>query len=122
MMAWHASGEFGADQVAWVESPNAVFPANRLFFAEIKDVPFLRPTLDVAVTETGEGTATLEITSDRFAYFVHVLTPDPGVRFTDNYLDLRPGHVRRIGVSGLAADLPASSLSVLPYAGLSEGS
>ncbi len=32
-MAWHTAGEFGADQVAWVESPDGLFPANRLFFA-----------------------------------------------------------------------------------------
>ena len=37
-------------------------------------------------------------------------------------LDLRPGESRRIEVTGLTTDVPASSLKVLPYAGLSEGS
>ena len=122
VMAWHASGEFGADQVAWVESPDGLFPANRLFFAEIKDVPFLPATLGTNVVETGPGRATIEVTADRYAYFVHVPTPAPGVRFSDNYLDLRPGESRQIEVTGLTTDVPASSLKVLPYAGLSEGS
>ena len=122
VMAWHAAGEFGADQVAWVESPDGMFPANRLFFAEIKDVPFLPATLDTSIVETGPRCATIEVTADRYAYFVHVPTPAPGVRFSDNYLDLRPGESRRIEVTGLTTDVPASSLKVLPYAGLSEGS
>lgn len=122
VMAWHATAEFGADQVAWVESPDRLFPPNRLFFAEIKDIPFLPVAFDVNVIETGPDRATIDIRADRYAYFVHVPTPAPGVRFSDNYLDLRPGEPREIEVRGLTADVPASSLRVLPYAGLSEGS
>ncbi len=51
----------------------------------------------------------------------HVPTPAPGVRFSDNYLDLRPGEPREIEVRGLTEHTLAS-LRVLPYAGLSEGS
>jgi beta-mannosidase len=116
-MAWSTSGEFGSDQVAWVESPDGLFPANRLFFAEIKDIPFLTAALDVHVIETGAGTATIDITADRFAYFVHIPTPAPGVRLSDNYLDLRPGESRQIEVRGLTSVATASSLRVLPYAG-----
>jgi beta-mannosidase len=94
-----------------------LFPANRLFFAEIKDIPFLPANLDVNVIETGVGTATIDITADRYAYFVHVLTPAPGVRFSDNYLDLRPGEPRQIEARGLTTEVDASSLKVLPYAG-----
>ena len=117
VMAWSTAGDFGADQVAWVESPDGMFPANRLFFAEIKDIPFLPANLDVNVIETGVSTATIDITADRYAYFVHVLTPAPGIRFSDNYLDLRPGEPRQIEVRGLTAEVDASRLTVLPYAG-----
>ena len=117
VMAWSTAGEFGADQVAWVESPDGLFPANRLFFAEIKDIPFLPATFDVNVIETGVGTATIDVISDRYAYFVHVPTPAPGIRFSDNYLDLRPGEPREIEVWGLTSDVSAASLQVLPYAG-----
>lgn len=117
VMAWSATGEFGADQVAWVENPDGLFPANRLFFAEIKDIPFLPAMLDVNVIETGPGRATIDITADRYAYFVHAPTPAPGIRLSDNYLDLRPGEPREIEVWGLTAEVPASSLTVLPYAG-----
>ncbi len=118
VMTWSTSGEFGADMVAWVESPDGLFPANRLFFAEIKDIPFLPATLDLRVVETGAGTATIEVTADRYAYFVHIPTPAPGVRLSDNYLDLRPGEPRQIEARGLTPVLTASDLVVLPYAGI----
>lgn len=117
VMAWSTISEFSADQVAWVESPDGLFPANRLFFAEIKDIPFLPGTLDVNLIETGVDTATIDITTDRYAYFVHIPTPAPGVRFSDNYLDLRPGEPREIEVRGLTGSVDVSTLKVLPYAG-----
>ena len=102
-MAWHAAGEFGADQVAWVESPDGVFPANRLFFAEIKDVPFARD----ARHEHRRDRPAVRVTADRYAY-CHA-DAGPGVRFSDNY----PTAPRRVAADrghGLTTDVPASSL------------
>ncbi|HET7724358.1 MAG TPA: glycoside hydrolase family 2 protein [Propionibacteriaceae bacterium] len=118
VMAWHTRGELTGDQVAWVESPDGIFPANRLFFAEIKDIPFIPAALEVNLIETGAGRVTIDVVADRYAYFVHVPTPVPGLRFSDNYLDLRPGEPRRIEVRGLTGAVDASSLVVLPYAGI----
>ena len=117
VMAWSTVGELGPDQVAWVESPDGLFPANRLFFAEIKDIPFLPATLDVNVVQTGAGSATIDVTADRYAYFVHIPSPTPGLRFSDNYVDLRPGEPKQITVRGLRPGTDVSMLRVLPYAG-----
>lgn len=101
---------------AWVESPNAAFPSNRHFFAEIKDLTFGKSELDVSVRENGDG-AVVDIESRGYSYFVHVPSPVPGLRFTDNYLDLRDGDQARIEVSGLPLNFDLSRLEVRGYAG-----
>lgn len=100
------------DHYAWVDSPDGVFPSNRLFFAEIKDIPFGDSELEVVATRTGSGEADLRVTAAGFAYFVHALTPARGVRFATNYIDLRPGEGVTIHVSGLPADVDPASIEV----------
>jgi beta-mannosidase len=107
-----ASLELLGDRYAWVDSPDGVFPANRLFFAEIKDIPFGEHKLDVVATEAGPGKAALTITATGFAYFVHLLTPLPGIRFDTNYLDLRDGEAAEIAITGLPDDFDPMSLEV----------
>ncbi|SEP38408.1 glycoside hydrolase family 2 protein [Amycolatopsis saalfeldensis] len=101
--------ELTADRYAWAEGG---FPSNRLFFAEIKDIPFGEPGLDVAVTRTGPGAASLKITAAGFAYFVHALTPAPGTRFHTNYLDLRDGETATIEVTGLTDEFDPAGIEV----------
>lgn len=107
-----------ADRFAWVESTDGGFGPNRLFFAEIKDIRWLPTSLDVTAESTGPGTARLTVTASRYAYLVHVLTPAPGVRFGDNYLDLRAGDTAVIEVSGLPDGFDPATLVVRTYAGL----
>ncbi len=110
---WKAEGlELTGDRYAWVTSPEDVFPANRMFFAEIKDIPFGEPTLEVVATSIGPATAALSITANGFAYFVHALTPAPGVRFDSNYFDLRDGDTAAIEVTGLPAGFDPGSIQV----------
>ena len=47
-------------------------------------------------------TARVTLTADGFAYFVHLLSPAPGVRFSDNYLDLRTGDSAVVDVTGVS--------------------
>ena len=113
---WTAAGlELAADRYAWVDSQDGAFPSNRLFFAEIKDIPFGEPKLDVAATKTGPGKAVLTITATGFAYFVHALTPLPGARFDVNYLDLRDGETATIEVTGLPDDFDPASIEVYAW-------
>jgi beta-mannosidase len=104
--------ELTADRYAWVESQDGAFPSNRLFFAEIKDIPFGEPKLDVLTVKTGPGEASATITATGFAYFVHALTLAAGARFETNYLDLRDGQTTTINVTGLPDDFDPATIEV----------
>ncbi|HEU5486130.1 MAG TPA: glycoside hydrolase family 2 protein, partial [Microlunatus sp.] len=106
-----------ADRYAWVSSPDDLVPANRAFFGEIKDLPLGRSTARVTTERTGTDTARIGLAAEGFAYFVHVLTPTPGVRFSDNFLDLRDGDAAVIEVTGLPAEFDLAELEVRGYAG-----
>jgi beta-mannosidase len=115
-----ATGDLTRDggTYAWVESPNGAFPSNRHFFAEIKDLTFGKSELDVSVTANGAGDgAVVDVVSRGYSYFVHIPSPVPGLRFTDNYLDLRDGDRTQIEVSGLPPNFDLSRLKVCGYAG-----
>ena len=117
---WSFSGgadAFAASRYAWVESPSGQFPANRLYFAEIKDIPFGPCTLQTQVVPTGAGEAEITITARGHAYFVHIPSPVPGIRFTDNYLDLRDGDTVRIRVTGMPDGFDPQQLEVRGYPG-----
>jgi beta-mannosidase len=103
-VVWSRMGTFGPDEFAWVSAPDGDFPANRLFFGEIKDLRLVDEPLDIRVVD-GEN---IEITAPRFAYFVRVLSATPQARFSDNYVTLRAGESIRIRVTGVA-DLGALS-------------
>jgi hypothetical protein len=89
---WSAS-ELGAgpDRVLLVSSRDSSTPANRLFFAQPKDLD--RAPAKVAADVHGR---TVTLTADAYALFVHVLCDDPTVRFDDNYFDLTSGESRTI--------------------------
>jgi hypothetical protein len=53
----------------------------------------------------------------RVAYFVHVLTPAPGVRFGDNHFDLRDGDTATIDVTGLPEGFDPVALDVRGHIG-----
>jgi beta-mannosidase len=113
---WTRSGlELIEDRYAWVDSLDGDFSPNRLFFAEIKDIPFGDSKLDVVATKADRGNATLSVTATGFAYFVHALTPEPGTRFDINYLDLRDGDTATIEVTGLPEGFDPRSLEVYAW-------
>jgi beta-mannosidase len=110
--------ERGADRYAWVESADGAFPANRLFFAEIKDLPLRRTPVRSTVERTGPTSARVTVTADAFVYLVRCTTPYPTARCSDNYLDLRAGDLRTITVTGLPADFDPADLVVGSYVGV----
>ncbi len=110
---WSGAGlELTGDRFAWVDSHDGAFPSNRLFFAQIKDIPFGKFTLAVNATRTGPSEAELTITTKGYAYFVHALTPSLGTRFNINYFDLRDGETATLDVTGLPNDLDPASIEV----------
>ena len=119
--AWVWEGEPGvatSDRYAWVSSPDGAFPANRLFFDHLKNLPLPAPELSVAITSVSAGSATVSITAATFAYFVRVLSPAPGVTFSDNYVDLQAGESTAIEVVGLPPDFDPQDLVVESYRGV----
>ena len=106
---------------AWVSSPDGAFGPNRLFFDHLKNLPLPVPVFTVEIAAEAPGTASVTVTAETFCYFVHLLTPAPGVRFSDNYLDLRPGDVARIDVTGLPAGFDPRELQVASCRGLRSG-
>jgi beta-mannosidase len=79
----------GPDRCLAVSSGSGAFPANRRFFAAIKDLERPRAT----VQHTAQD-GVVRLRTDVYAYFVCVATPDERVRFSDNYVELEPGEER----------------------------
>jgi beta-mannosidase len=116
-LAWTSPGPVaGMDRYAWVSTPDGLFPDNRAFFVPVKRLPVGTAELTVETAAAGDGAATVDITARGYAYFAHVLSPAPGVRFSDNYLDLRDGQSVRIRVDGLPDGFDPADLRVATYA------
>ena len=77
--------------LALVSSANDTFPDNRLFFTRIGELNLPDPMLHFEVARLSDTSAKVTIHNSRFAYFVRVLTPWPGVRASSGALDLLPG-------------------------------
>lgn len=103
-----------AQAFAWVHQVGTG-RTNRLFFAALQDLALPQVRLDSRVTRTGRTTAEVEISADGFAYFVRALSPWPGVRYSQNAVDLRAGDHVRIQVSHLPTDVDVDQITVEHY-------
>jgi beta-mannosidase len=81
----------------WLWGDEGRIPDNRTFFAEMKDLVRDRPSVSAEWIDNAEGLA-LRLTSDRHAYFTHVLASIDGVRYSDNWFDLFPGREKVIRI------------------------
>jgi beta-mannosidase len=94
---WEAGALPGApDRYLAVSSSAGAFPANRHFFAAIKDLDRPRPEVAHSVESSDDGRLSVTLRADSYAYFVNVATPDERVRCSDNYIELEPGEERTI--------------------------
>jgi beta-mannosidase len=108
---WAAGALEGrADRYLAVRAVDGAFPANRHFFAAIKDLDRPPGRVEHAVERADAGALAVKLRAHAgtFAYFVQVAVPDGGVRLSDNYVELDPGEERTIvlvpGDGGLAPD------------------
>ena len=109
--AANAQGERG--HVLMVRATGDRFAPNRHFFAALKDLDRPMPEAPrVELERLGAGELAVRITASVYLYFVHVLTPDERVSFSDNYIDLAAGETRVIRVRKPGGALDAESLSV----------
>jgi len=90
-------------------SQSGRFYGNRHFFVEVKDLVRPKPNLKVEINERDDGTyeasprgrgsaRRVRVATDTYAYFVKLVVPVEGTRFSDNYFDLFPGQERVIEV------------------------
>ena len=81
-----------------VRSRSGSFPDNRHFFVEVKDLVRPKPDLKVEIAEGSDGKYEVRVATDVYAYFVKLVVPIEGTKFSDNYFDLFPGQERVIEV------------------------
>jgi beta-mannosidase len=77
-----------------VRSPSGLFPDNRHFLVEVKDLVRPKSNLKVEMNERDDGKYEVRVATDTCAYFVKLVVPVEGTRFSDNYFDLFPGQER----------------------------
>ncbi len=81
-----------------VRSSSGSFPDNRHFFVEIKELVRPRANLKVEISQRDDATHQVRLATDTYAYFVKLVVPIAGAKFSDNYFDLLPGQERIIEV------------------------
>ncbi len=81
-----------------VRSSSGLFPDNRHFFVEVKDLVRPKPDLKVEIAKGGDGEYKVRVATDVYAYFVKLVVPIEGTKFSDNYFDLFSGQERVIEV------------------------
>lgn len=99
----------------WVDSPSGAFASNRMFFTPVKELALPSPGLTYQVLAAGETEALVNVRSERFAYFVRVLTPWGGVVASDNAFDLETGATRTVRLSGLPRGYAPSAIEVRDF-------
>jgi len=79
-------------------SQSGRFYGNRHLFVEVKDLVRPKPDLKVAIAQGSDGKYEIRVATDVYAYFVKLVVPIEGTKFSDNYFDLFPGQERVIEV------------------------
>lgn len=95
------SRDVGArNRYLWVTTTNGIFPDNRYFFVDFKDLH--RTPAEPKVEKTRLSDHELEVTltapDDGYCWFVHLQRPVAATRYSDNYVDLAPGQSKTITV------------------------
>jgi len=96
--AGHLDIEDARREYLAVRSLSGLFPDNRHFFVEVKNLVRPKPNLKVAISERDDGTYEVRVATDVYAYFVKLVVSIEGTKFSDNYFDLFPGQERVIEV------------------------
>ena len=110
---WRGEAAGGAGDMITVRSADDAFPANRWFFAPIKDLERGTVTAPDVRFESGEdGALIVIIAASRPLWFVHLLVVDEAVRFSDNYFDLMAGETQRVVVTHPSRTLSEAHVTV----------
>jgi beta-mannosidase len=112
---WARSERLATGRWAWVHSTDGTFPANRFFAGEVRDLRLGADAPQWTVDRTGETTASVTVRATALTYQARVTTGVPGVRYSDNYVDLRPGDETTIELGDLPAGLDTKAITVRGY-------
>jgi beta-mannosidase len=88
------------------------FPANRHFFAAIKDIPFVDAMPEMRVEQLDARHLRATVTGTAYHYGVRIEAPHPATRYSDNCFDVMRGEVRSILISNAQAELAAGDLFI----------
>jgi beta-mannosidase len=107
-----ALGGRSAGSYVSVRSAAGAFPANRHFFADLKDLDRQSTAPNLVVVPVGPHEVRVQLSAPTtgYVYFAHVTSPYESTRFSDNYVDLLPGETRGIVVNDPQRDVTAESL------------
>ncbi|NGY05576.1 beta-mannosidase [Solimonas terrae] len=113
-VVWRGHAPTGArDRALCVHSPDGLFPANRLMLAPIKSLQLAagaKPRLDVV--QSGPCSLHVRLAADAYLLFVQLVVERPGMRYSDNYFDLRAGEVRDVIVTDPHGPISPCELAV----------
>jgi beta-mannosidase len=102
----------GPDCYLSVRSAGGMFPANRHFFVPIMDLE--RDPLPVTTTieQVDHHTLRVHLSTQVYAFFVHLIVSHEETHYGDNYFDLEPGEKRTITVTNADIALTSDMLTV----------
>ncbi|MGA8258514.1 MAG: glycoside hydrolase family 2 protein, partial [Nocardioides sp.] len=98
---WRWTGTPTAELVARVREASGRAPTNRRFFGRLKDLPVSEGRVRAEVVERNGPRAVIRLTASGYCYLARLEADHPGVRFSQNYVDLGPGESCEIEVTGL---------------------
>ncbi len=97
------------EQLLCVRSVDHRFPPNRHLLAPVKDLALRAGArAQVTITQQVECEVEVHLEADAYLLFVQLTSEQLGVRFSDNYFDLRAGESRTVIVRSATALSPGS--------------
>jgi beta-mannosidase len=113
MVIWTSPDPVSADTIAWVSGDRIT--ANRQFFGSLMELPLAESSVEWSASRIDATSASVELVATGHCAYVRVASPAPGVRFDDNYIDMRPGERRTLQVTGLPEGFDLDALDVSSY-------
>lgn len=97
---WCAALSVRADRVLRASSPSAVFETARHLFVPIAQLELQAGAApQAAFTRVSATEIRVDLTAETWLAFVHLTTPRPDLRFSDNHFDLAAGDTRSVTVT-----------------------
>ncbi len=101
------------NHVLTVRAVDDAFPANRHFFAAIKDLDRSRGAQpECAIERVGASELRVTLKAPAYLFFVHLLVPSETVRVSDNYFDMAPDETRLVTICDPDRSLRAEDIVI----------